>query len=228
MSRRSLVSPAASIRDNPWLTSGLLGISSSIKSFPRCAHRVGMQDSVTLFCSDFGRTPTSNGDGSTALGRRFVGGAVRGGRSAVIRWNRQRRIARWTLHPSVSWINTPRHGCWLASPIQSAGCAALETCLRGSWPEVWLRSPEARGSFVDVVDLDIRVTFIEWIDGMLVDRLQPLMSPGTPAFNHGRIGDGSRRRQVEHVRVDQVFSQPRNSTACGNLDDMVSSVRVAS
>ena len=63
---------------------GLLGnISASIKSFYDALTEMGMQDSVTLFThSDFGRTLTSNGDGSDHAwgGVQFVvGGAVRGG-----------------------------------------------------------------------------------------------------------------------------------------------------
>ena len=62
---------------------GLLGnISASIKSFHDALAEIGMEGSVTLFThSDFGRTLTSNGDGSDhAWGgvQLVVGGAVRG------------------------------------------------------------------------------------------------------------------------------------------------------
>jgi uncharacterized protein (DUF1501 family) len=64
---------------------GLLGnISSSVKSFYDALTEMGMENSVTLFThSDFGRTLTSNGDGSDhAWGgvQLVVGGAVRGQR----------------------------------------------------------------------------------------------------------------------------------------------------
>ena len=63
---------------------GLLGnISSSVKAFYDALTEIGMENSVTLFTqSDFGRTLTSNGDGSDhAWGgvQLAVGGAVRGG-----------------------------------------------------------------------------------------------------------------------------------------------------
>jgi uncharacterized protein (DUF1501 family) len=62
---------------------GLLGnVSASIKSFYDALAEIGMENSVTLFThSDFGRTLTSNGDGSDHAwgGVQFVvGGAVRG------------------------------------------------------------------------------------------------------------------------------------------------------
>jgi len=62
---------------------GLLGnVSTSIKTFFDALAEVGMENSVTLFThSDFGRTLTSNGDGSDHAwgGVQFVaGGAVRG------------------------------------------------------------------------------------------------------------------------------------------------------
>ena len=62
---------------------GLLGnVSNSIKSFYDALAEIGMENSVTLFThSDFGRTLTSNGDGSDHAwgGVQFVvGGAVRG------------------------------------------------------------------------------------------------------------------------------------------------------
>ena len=62
---------------------GLLGnVSASIKSFYDALTEIGMEGSVTLFThSDFGRTLTSNGDGSDhAWGgvQLVVGGAVRG------------------------------------------------------------------------------------------------------------------------------------------------------
>jgi uncharacterized protein (DUF1501 family) len=64
---------------------GLLGnISSSVKSFHDALVEMGMDNSVTLFThSDFGRTLTSNGDGSDHAwgGIQFaMGGAVRGQR----------------------------------------------------------------------------------------------------------------------------------------------------
>jgi uncharacterized protein (DUF1501 family) len=63
---------------------GLVGnISTSIKSFYDALTEMGMESSVTLFThSDFGRTLTSNGDGSDhAWGgvQLVAGGAVRGG-----------------------------------------------------------------------------------------------------------------------------------------------------
>lgn len=61
----------------------LADISNSIKLFHDSLTEMAMQDSVTLFThSDFGRTLTSNGDGSDhAWGgmQWVVGGAVRGG-----------------------------------------------------------------------------------------------------------------------------------------------------
>jgi uncharacterized protein (DUF1501 family) len=62
---------------------GLLGgVSSSIKAFVDALSEISMQDSATLFThSDFGRTLTSNGDGSDhAWGgiQLVAGGAVRG------------------------------------------------------------------------------------------------------------------------------------------------------
>jgi uncharacterized protein (DUF1501 family) len=67
------------LQDQP----GLLGnISASVKSFYDALAEMGMEGSVTLFThSDFGRTLTSNGDGSDhAWGgvQLVVGGAVRG------------------------------------------------------------------------------------------------------------------------------------------------------
>ena len=63
---------------------GLLGgISNSVRSFYDALTEMGMENNVTLFThSDFGRTLTSNGDGSDHAcgGVQFVvGGAVRGG-----------------------------------------------------------------------------------------------------------------------------------------------------
>lgn len=62
----------------------LLGdVSKSVKAFYDCLVEIGMDQAVTLFTqSDFGRTLTSNGDGSDhAWGglQLVVGGAVRGG-----------------------------------------------------------------------------------------------------------------------------------------------------
>jgi uncharacterized protein (DUF1501 family) len=69
------------LADQPGL---LTNVSSSIKMFHDAMTEIGLQDSVTLFThSDFGRTLTSNGDGSDHAwgGVQFVsGGAVRGGR----------------------------------------------------------------------------------------------------------------------------------------------------
>jgi uncharacterized protein (DUF1501 family) len=69
------------VRDQPGL---LANVSTSIKSFDDAMREIGMDNSVTLFThSDFGRTLTSNGDGSDHAwgGLQFVvGGAVRGGR----------------------------------------------------------------------------------------------------------------------------------------------------
>lgn len=69
------------LADQPGL---LANVSSSIKMFHDAMVQIGMQDSVTLFThSDFGRTLTSNGDGSDhAWGgiQLVAGGAVRGGR----------------------------------------------------------------------------------------------------------------------------------------------------
>jgi uncharacterized protein (DUF1501 family) len=64
---------------------GLLAtVSNGIKSFYDALTEMGMENSVTLFTqSDFGRTLTSNGDGSDhAWGgiQLVAGGAVRGGR----------------------------------------------------------------------------------------------------------------------------------------------------
>jgi len=59
-------------------------VSKSIKAFHDAMNEIGMSNQVTLFTqSDFGRTLTSNGDGSDhAWGglQLVVGGAVRGGR----------------------------------------------------------------------------------------------------------------------------------------------------
>jgi uncharacterized protein (DUF1501 family) len=69
------------VRDQPGL---LANVSASIKSFNDAMVEIGMENSVTLFThSDFGRTLTSNGDGSDhAWGgiQLVAGGAVRGGR----------------------------------------------------------------------------------------------------------------------------------------------------
>ncbi|MBM4231842.1 MAG: DUF1501 domain-containing protein, partial [Gammaproteobacteria bacterium] len=69
------------LADHPKL---LTDISKSIKAFYEAMVEIGLERQVTLFTqSDFGRTLTSNGDGSdhgwggTQL---VVGGAVRGGR----------------------------------------------------------------------------------------------------------------------------------------------------
>ena len=67
------------VADQPGL---LANVSNSIKTFFDALAEVGMENSVTLFThSDFGRTLTSNGDGSDHAwgGVQFVvGGAVRG------------------------------------------------------------------------------------------------------------------------------------------------------
>ena len=69
------------LADQPGL---LTNVSNSIKMFHDAVAEIGLQDSVTLFThSDFGRTLTSNGDGSDhAWGgvQLVAGGAVRGGR----------------------------------------------------------------------------------------------------------------------------------------------------
>jgi uncharacterized protein (DUF1501 family) len=69
------------LADQPGL---LTNVSNSMKMFHDAMGQIGMQDSVTLFThSDFGRTLTSNGDGSDhAWGgvQLVAGGAVRGGR----------------------------------------------------------------------------------------------------------------------------------------------------
>jgi uncharacterized protein (DUF1501 family) len=69
------------VRDQPGLLSN---ISLSIKSFHDAMVEIGMDNNVTLFThSDFGRTLTSNGDGSDHAwgGLQLVaGGAVRGSR----------------------------------------------------------------------------------------------------------------------------------------------------
>ena len=69
------------VRDQPGL---LTNISSSVKMFHDSMREIGMENNVTLFThSDFGRTLTSNGDGSDhAWGgiQLLAGGAVRGGR----------------------------------------------------------------------------------------------------------------------------------------------------
>jgi uncharacterized protein (DUF1501 family) len=69
------------VRDQPGL---LANVSASIKSFNDAMIEICMDNSVTLFThSDFGRTLTSNGDGSDHAwgGIQLVsGGAVRGGR----------------------------------------------------------------------------------------------------------------------------------------------------
>lgn len=68
------------ISDQPGL---LANISGSMKSFHDAMTEIGMENNVTLFThSDFGRTLTSNGDGSDHAwgGVQLVsGGAVRGG-----------------------------------------------------------------------------------------------------------------------------------------------------
>ena len=68
------------LQDQPGL---LTNVSNSIKLFHDAMGEIGMQQSVTLFThSDFGRTLTSNGDGSDhAWGgvQLVAGGAVRGG-----------------------------------------------------------------------------------------------------------------------------------------------------
>lgn len=69
------------VADQPGL---LATVSASIKAFYDALNEIGMGESVTLFThSDFGRTLTSNGDGSDhAWGgiQLVAGGAVRGGR----------------------------------------------------------------------------------------------------------------------------------------------------
>jgi uncharacterized protein (DUF1501 family) len=69
------------VADQPGL---LANVSASIKAFYDALTEIGMESSVTLFThSDFGRTLTSNGDGSDhAWGgvQLVAGGAVRGGR----------------------------------------------------------------------------------------------------------------------------------------------------
>ncbi len=69
------------VRDQPLL---LGNVSASIKSFHDALREIGMENNVTLFThSDFGRTLTSNGDGSDhAWGgiQLVAGGAVRGRR----------------------------------------------------------------------------------------------------------------------------------------------------
>ena len=69
------------VRDQPGL---LANVSTSIKAFNDAMTEIGMENNVTLFThSDFGRTLTSNGDGSDhAWGgiQLVAGGAVRGRR----------------------------------------------------------------------------------------------------------------------------------------------------
>ncbi len=69
------------LTDQPKL---LADVSKSIKAFYDAMSEIGMSEQVTLFTqSDFGRTLTSNGDGSDHGwgGVQLVsGGAVRGGR----------------------------------------------------------------------------------------------------------------------------------------------------
>jgi uncharacterized protein (DUF1501 family) len=69
------------LADQPGL---LTNVSNSMKMFHDAMVEIGMHDSVTMFThSDFGRTLTSNGDGSDhAWGgvQLVAGGAVRGGR----------------------------------------------------------------------------------------------------------------------------------------------------
>ncbi len=90
---------------------GLLGnVSVSIKSFYDALTEIGMQGSVTLFTqSDFGRTLTSNGDGSDhAWGgvQLVVGGAVRGqnlyGRYPQLTINGPDDVGGGRMIPSVS------------------------------------------------------------------------------------------------------------------------------
>ncbi len=90
---------------------GLLGnVSSSIKSFYDALTEMGMENSVTLFThSDFGRTLTSNGDGSDhAWGgiQLLAGGAVRGrniyGQYPVLDANGAQDVGGGRLIPTTS------------------------------------------------------------------------------------------------------------------------------
>ena len=95
------------LQDQP----GLLGnISASVKSFYDALTEMGMENSVTLFThSDFGRTLTSNGDGSDhAWGgvQLAVGGAVRGqniyGRYPVLTINGPDDVSGGRMIPTTS------------------------------------------------------------------------------------------------------------------------------
>jgi uncharacterized protein (DUF1501 family) len=90
---------------------GLLGnVSASIASFFAALQEMGLENSVTLFTqSDFGRTLTSNGDGSDHAwgGVQFVvGGAVRGqeiyGRYPVLSINGQDDVGGGRIIPTTS------------------------------------------------------------------------------------------------------------------------------
>jgi uncharacterized protein (DUF1501 family) len=95
------------LQDQP----GLLGnISGSVKAFYDALTEMGMENSVTLFThSDFGRTLTSNGDGSDhAWGgvQLVVGGAVRGqniyGRYPVLTINGPDDVSGGRMIPTTS------------------------------------------------------------------------------------------------------------------------------
>jgi uncharacterized protein (DUF1501 family) len=90
---------------------GLLGnVSTSIKSFYDALTEMGMENSVTLFThSDFGRTLTSNGDGSDhAWGgvQLVAGGVVRGGdiygQYPVLETNGVQDVGGGRLIPTIS------------------------------------------------------------------------------------------------------------------------------
>jgi uncharacterized protein (DUF1501 family) len=90
---------------------GLLGnVSASIASFFSALQEIGLENSVTLFTqSDFGRTLTSNGDGSDHAwgGVQFVvGGAVRGqdiyGRYPVLSINGPDDVGGGRIIPTTS------------------------------------------------------------------------------------------------------------------------------
>jgi uncharacterized protein (DUF1501 family) len=90
---------------------GLLGnVSASIASFFAALQEMGLENSVTLFTqSDFGRTLTSNGDGSDHAwgGVQFVvGGAVRGqeiyGHYPVLSLNSQDDVGGGRIIPTTS------------------------------------------------------------------------------------------------------------------------------
>jgi uncharacterized protein (DUF1501 family) len=90
---------------------GLLGnVSASIASFFAALQEMGLESSVTLFTqSDFGRTLTSNGDGSDHAwgGVQFVvGGAVRGqeiyGRYPVLALNGADDVGGGRIIPTTS------------------------------------------------------------------------------------------------------------------------------